>query len=277
MYFRVYRATDLPKLDYQLIGEGTIDAYLKIIYRGQKLKTKVIKQQQNKVDWMTEFLIPVPVPSSHNKLELQIWDKDVTFDEKAASVDMNIKEILKHDKSRPSNAGSRWEWINLYGAPVGYSGSSCTKMNDNPEVASTWKGRVLVEYWVEDCKFPEFKIRNIDVKDNFDRAKFAEMTNKASEYTVAIELGSGFVLPSEQKYKLKLAIGDEEWQTGDPKTQKGDHCRWNERFVKTVNSVYQTVHTMPTFYVYLVDDDGRPVCYYRGNLSSFSVRDGMTE
>lgn len=30
-------------MDYQLIGTGSIDAYLKIMYHGKKLKTKVIK------------------------------------------------------------------------------------------------------------------------------------------------------------------------------------------------------------------------------------------
>lgn len=108
LYFRLYRGTDLPKLDFQLIGQGTIDAYVKILYRGQKLKTKVIKQEENKVDWMAECLIPVPVPSSHNKLELQIWDEDNLVDEKAASVDMNIKEMLQYDMSRPSNTRSNW-------------------------------------------------------------------------------------------------------------------------------------------------------------------------
>jgi hypothetical protein len=30
-------------------------------------------------------------------------------------------------------------------------------MKNNPELASTWKGRVLVEYFAEDTKNPEMK------------------------------------------------------------------------------------------------------------------------
>jgi len=53
------------------------------------------------------------------------------------------------------------KWINLYGAPRGYSGSTCNKMNEDPKIASEWKGRIFVEYWCEDVKCPLFKIRDI--------------------------------------------------------------------------------------------------------------------
>jgi hypothetical protein len=49
----------------------------------------------------------------------------------------SIKDILKCETPT-------FNWINIYGAPVGYSGDNTTKMNNNPEYASTWKGRVLV-------------------------------------------------------------------------------------------------------------------------------------
>ena len=38
-------------MDYQLIGTGSIDAYLKIKYKEKVLKTKVIKQENNEVPW----------------------------------------------------------------------------------------------------------------------------------------------------------------------------------------------------------------------------------
>ena len=37
----------------------------------------------------------------------------------------------------------------MYGAHVGYSGKSTDMMNKDPHKASCWKGRVLMEYWVE--------------------------------------------------------------------------------------------------------------------------------
>jgi len=49
----------------------------------------------------------------------------------------SIKSILECEQPT-------FNWINIYGAPVGYSGENTNKMNNNPEYASTWKGRVLV-------------------------------------------------------------------------------------------------------------------------------------
>ncbi len=52
----------------------------------------------------------------------------------------------------------------MYGAHVGYSGKSSEMMNKDPSKASCWKGRILMEYWVEDCKFPKFKVKDIQEK-----------------------------------------------------------------------------------------------------------------
>jgi hypothetical protein len=49
----------------------------------------------------------------------------------------------------------------MYGAHIGYSGKSTEMMNKDPHKASCWKGRILMEYWVEDCKFPKFKVKDI--------------------------------------------------------------------------------------------------------------------
>ena len=34
-------------------------------------------------------------------------------------------------------------------------------MNKNPALASAWKGRILVEYWVDECNHPISLRRNI--------------------------------------------------------------------------------------------------------------------
>ena len=66
--------------------------------------------------------------------------------------------MIKYDTSNP-NVKPQMKWINLYGAPVGRSGSNTDKMNNNPECASTWKGRILVEYHCEDFKYPVYAAR----------------------------------------------------------------------------------------------------------------------
>ena len=56
---RFYVAEQLPKMDAFM---GTIDAYLKLEYNGQKLKTKTYTQKNNTVEWHQEMLIPITIP-----------------------------------------------------------------------------------------------------------------------------------------------------------------------------------------------------------------------
>ena len=35
-------------------------------------------------------------------------------------------------------------WKNIYGAPLDTSGKAAEAMNENPDIASLWKGRILM-------------------------------------------------------------------------------------------------------------------------------------
>jgi hypothetical protein len=92
-------------------------------------------------------------------LILQVYDSDTVQDELAATTELNIKSMIKYDNSNPNIKGkTQCKWINLYGAPTGRSGSNTNRMNKNPDEASNWKGRIVVEYWCIDHKFPEYKV-----------------------------------------------------------------------------------------------------------------------
>lgn len=54
------------------------------------------------------------------------------------------------------------EWINLYGGPVGHENAVYNYMNQNPDAASHWAGRILIEYWSHDTKFPRMKKQKCD-------------------------------------------------------------------------------------------------------------------
>lgn len=108
---------------------------------------------------MKQFLIPVEIPVINSKLTLQVYDKDSFVDELVATTELNIKSMIKYDQSNTNVKGkAQCKWINLYGAPIDRSGSVTDEMNKNPDVASNWKGRIVVEYWCIDHKYPEFKI-----------------------------------------------------------------------------------------------------------------------
>lgn len=53
------------------------------------------------------------------------------------------------------------KWYNLYGSPLGCKGENTDKMNEFPEFASTWKGRILMNVQTTDVKNPEMKVAKI--------------------------------------------------------------------------------------------------------------------
>ena len=49
-------------------------------------------------------------------------------------------------------------WHNLLGAPLDVTGAHTDLMNKNPEFASQWHGRILIQIVVEDIKTPKMKV-----------------------------------------------------------------------------------------------------------------------
>ena len=95
------------------------------------------------------MLIPLQWPVANDRLIFRLFDNDTAgTDELVGSLIFSVKKIVKF------GAEGKFAWLNLYGSPVGYSGKTCNEMNQNPEVASQWKGRILVHYSVEDTKEP---------------------------------------------------------------------------------------------------------------------------
>lgn len=68
-----------------------------------------------------------------------------------------------------------FNWINIYGAPLGHSGENTDKMNHHPEMASKWKGRILVQYYAEDTKNPELKKQQISPENKALATKWVNL------------------------------------------------------------------------------------------------------
>jgi hypothetical protein len=96
--------------------------------------------------------LPIQWPVASSRLIFKLYDYDSAgSDELVGSMVFSIKDIV-------NIAGGEFNWINLYGSALGCSGKNSDRMNNNPEYASTWKGRILVHYSAEDTKDPEMKM-----------------------------------------------------------------------------------------------------------------------
>ena len=78
---------------------------------------------------------------------MKLFDEDQFADEIVGSIIFNLKECI-------SSRNGMFFWKNIYGAPVGKSGDNTNKMNNNPELASTWKGRILMQVTAEKTEAP---------------------------------------------------------------------------------------------------------------------------
>ena len=135
---------------------GSIDAYVKLTFNNTKLKTKTYTMKDNRVEWFQEMLIPVTIPIDDDKLKFEIYDEDKIMDELACTVQFSIKSLIKNTEEHKMT-----KWVNFYGAHNGYSGKNSKLMNANPSDASAWKGRMMIQAWAEDVKYPIFKLQNI--------------------------------------------------------------------------------------------------------------------
>jgi hypothetical protein len=86
-------------------------------------------------------------------------------------------------------------------------------MNENPELASNWKGRILLSVWCEETEKPIAKVTKIDEEILKESRKFM----KDKTYDIIAEIGQAVGLPKPKKYQVKLIVGGCEFTTAEPK------------------------------------------------------------
>jgi hypothetical protein len=157
------------------------------------------------------------------KIKMELYDEDRVSDEIVGSMLFNAKEIVG-----PLNG--RFFWKNIYGAPLGKSGENTNIMNHNPDLASTWKGRILMQAIAEKVEKPEITV--LDLDDDTKNIALPQMEDH--EYEIIAEVGLGISLPAEKKYSVKIKIADFEMRTEKPVAAEATYNRWNKRFNTTV-------------------------------------------
>jgi hypothetical protein len=102
-------------------------------------------------------------------------------------------------------------------------------MNDNPEMASHWRGRMLLQIFCEEDDKPKKGVQKLDqeVKDQaVEQGYFND-----EEYEMFLEFGQGIALPEvDHKYNLRLKVQDFMLETTKAKEMRGNYTRWSERF-----------------------------------------------
>lgn len=73
-------------------------------------------------------------------------------------------------------------------------------MLDDPNASSTWLGRILVRYYLEDRKYPQLKVQSINTESEFMKKNFLTKHNKM--FNIFCQFGESMHLPKNKNYKL---------------------------------------------------------------------------
>ena len=77
-------------------------------------------------------------------------------------------DVARHTKN------GRIFWKNVYGAPLDKSNAAAENMNENPELGSLWKGRILMQVYAVKTEKPVYKLEQIPEDDIEYVQKFKE-------------------------------------------------------------------------------------------------------
>ena len=131
----------------------------------------------------------------------------------------NLKECI-------NQKNGTFFWKNIYGAPLDKSGANTDLMNSNPDCASTWKGRILMQVTAEKTEKPTLMKKRLEQADLDKAAQFMQ----DHEFEIIAEIGQGIALPSADKYNVMIKIADHVIRTDKPLTAENLYNRWNFRY-----------------------------------------------
>lgn len=204
-------------------------------------------------------------------------DEDHLLDDVVGTFIFDVKELISNyeaDKQarrekiqgyQPKNGQTFWK--NIYGSHMDLSNSKYkNEQNDNPQTASNWKGRVLMQVICEETENPECKVEYIpkeivDVEGRVEKRYF----------DVIAEVGQAIALPDSKPYKVKFLIGGKSIETNLPQHQAHNYCRFNERIEQqTLQVPYRNTSEFGSLIILLMDDKNQPVCFYKDSISNYT-------
>lgn len=147
---------------------------------------------------------------------MKLYDEDKINDEIVGSLLFNLRECI-------NKKNGTFFWKNVYGSPLGVSGHNTELMNANPEIASHWKGRILMSVTAEKTEKPTCLKKELDELAIEAAAPYL----KPHEFEIIAEVGQGISLPTNDKYQVMIKIADQEFRTKDPVMAENNYNRWS--------------------------------------------------
>lgn len=146
-------------------------------------------------------------------------------------------------------------------------------MNENPELGSLWKGRVLMQVFAVKTEKPVYKVRDLEEPDN----EYSNQFKAQRIFRFMVQINSAIALPKDDtKYEVVVRIADKEITTGKCVFNKGSYNRFNFRTdvdSATFEGPYLNIDDIGSVFVYLRKKfklgGVKNICYYKGHASEY--------
>ena len=101
-----------------------------------------------------------------------------------------------------------WEFIQIYGSPiVSFGGKYSKLMNENTEIGSLWKGKLLMKIECEDKpENPQTTVKPCE--NSLIEDSYQIVNNKNTKWILIATVMESYFLPDNDKYKIKISCGD---------------------------------------------------------------------
>ncbi|KAH7491166.1 Dysferlin [Phytophthora ramorum] len=277
----IYRADELPDMDYSMMMHGGIDGYVRAYFAGQDvLETKkiTVKGSENlTVIFNQELWFPVLLPTMSDNIFLSMWDWDMTTaDQLVANIlrPFSFKQVQRYPNQ------FKHMWSNLYGPPVGYDTDSSVLqlMQNHPAHASTYRGRLLMSLRVEDG------LQSVNDEAHVRNLLNASISPRMKRYTLRTALFYGTEIPvftsktnwnRNTRMSLKISIGRHSVESSRADNVSGI-CHFNQYIDIVDVELPEDLNQVPDVFVHLVRqtmNESRCICFARFNAKDLFCQD----
>lgn len=276
----IYRAEELPDMDYSMMMHGGIDGYVRAYFAGQDvLETKkvTVKGSENlTVAFNQELWFPVLLPTMSDNIFLSVWDWDMTADQLVANTlkPFSFKQVLNYPNQ------FKHVWANLYGPPVGYDteSSALQLMQKHPAHASTYRGRLLMSLRVEDG------LQSVNDEAHVRNLLNTSVMPRTRRYTLRAALFYGTEIPvftsktnwnRNTRMSLKISVGRHSVESSRAHNVSGI-CHFNQYLDAVGVELPADLDQVPDVFVHLIHqtmNESRCICFARFKAQDLFCQD----
>ena len=261
LVIQFFIAQNLPIMD-QI---GTLDAYCVAKFGHVQGRTREITADKVNlsVEWNEEILLPAIQPCISDYVEIFVWDRDLTSeDDLVGSLRFKWKDVKLESESQA-------KWSNIYGAPHNIESETAKQMNLDNELASHWRGRILMRLFIREEERPIAKRQEIANKVLISNVR--TLCRKEKQYRVVCQVLQGSNLPSDfSKYSISINFDQLLITSKSVDCVKG-MCKWFETLPSGKIGVPDRSF-LPDIFVYLMNKD-QPICFARLKAKDFNDLD----